>query len=92
MTKTLSLKQLRPDLPKVINQIDRRMDRYVITKRGKPSVVILGVDDYEALMETLDIVNDKEAVAAIRRGERDIAAGKTTSWRAFKKSREKVLG
>ena len=90
MTKVLSVKQLRPGLPKVIDQIDRRMDRYVITKHGKPSVVMLGVDDYDALIETLDILTDKAAMVRLRRGEREIAAGKTQSWSDFKKSYAKV--
>ena len=90
MTKVLSVKQLRPGLPKVIDQIDRRMDRYVITKHGKPSVVMLGVDDYDALIETLDILTDKAAMVRLRQGEREIAAGKTQSWSDFEKSYAKV--
>ena len=60
MVNTISLKALRPTLPKVMEQIDRRLDRYFITRRGKPVAVMLGVDDYESLMETLDILADPE--------------------------------
>ena len=58
MVNTLSVKELRPELPKVIDKIDGKLDRYVITKRGKPVVVMLSIDDYESLMETLDILAD----------------------------------
>ena len=43
MVTTLSLKQLRPSLPKVIKRIDGRLDRYIVTKRGKPVVVMFSI-------------------------------------------------
>lgn len=86
MIHTLSLKELRPGLPKVIERIDGKLDRYVITKRGKPVVVMLSVEDYEALMETLDILADPEAMAGLRQGEEDIRKGKTHSWKEIKES------
>ena len=86
MVSTVSLKELRPELPKVISRIDGKLDRYVITKRGKPVVVMMSVDDYDALMDTLDILADPVAMASLRRGERDIRSGKTHSWKTIKAS------
>jgi antitoxin YefM len=86
MINTLSLKELRPGLPKVIERIDGKLDRYIITKRGKPVVVMLSVEDYEALMETLDILADPEAMSSLRQGEQDIRKGKTRSWKEVKES------
>jgi prevent-host-death family protein len=86
MVNTVSLKELRPELPKVIARIDGKLDRYVVTKRGKPVVVMLSIEDYESLMETLDILADPAAMAGIRKGEADIRKGKTRSWSAVKKS------
>lgn len=90
MVNTLTLKKLRPDLPKVIERIDSRLDRYVITKRGKPVVVMLSVDDYESLMETLDILADRDAMKRLRQGEKEIRKGKTRSWRDLKRAHAKV--
>lgn len=90
MVSTMSLKELRPELPKVIENIDGKMDRYIITKRGKPVVVILSVHDYEALMETLDILADPQALAGLRRGEEDIRKGRTRSWKEIKYSLAKL--
>ncbi len=86
MINTVSLKELRPELPKVIARIDGKLDRYVVTKRGKPVVVMLSVEDYESLMETLDILADPEAMAGIRKGEEAIRKGKTRSWSDIKAS------
>ncbi len=86
MINTVSLKELRPELPKVISRIDGKLDRYVITKRGKPVVVMMSVDDYESLMETLDILADPKAMAGLRRGEEDIRKGRTRPWKDIKTS------
>jgi len=86
MINTLSLKELRPELPKVIERIDGKLDRYIITKRGKPVVVMLSVEDYESLMETLDVLADPKVMAGLRKGEEDIRKGKTRSWKEIKES------
>lgn len=86
MVNTVSLKELRPQLPRVINRIDGRLDRYIVTKRGKPVVVMLSLDDYESLMETLDVLADPQAMSGLRKGERDIRRGKIRSWAQIKAS------
>lgn len=90
MISTVSLKELRPELPHVIDRVDRKLDRFVITKRGKPVAVLLGADDYESLMETLDILADPKAMAGLRRGEAELRKGKTRSWRDVKRSLAKL--
>ena len=90
MISTVSLKELRPELPHVIDRVDRKLDRFVITKRGKPVAVLLGADDYESLMETLDILADPKAMTGLRRGEAELRKGKTRSWRDVKRSLAKL--
>lgn len=86
MINTLSLKQLRPELPQVIDSIHEKFDRFIITKRGKPVVVMMSVDDYDSLMETLDILADKETMKRLLKGEDEIIKGETKSWQEVKQS------
>lgn len=90
MTQTITLKELRPALPKVVDAIDSKMDRYVVTRRGKPVIVMLNIEDYEALMETLDILADPEAKKGVGRGVKDANQGRTRSWQEIKRSLEKI--
>ena len=90
MVSTVSLKELRPKLPKVIDRIDHQLDRYIVTRRGRPVVVMLSVDDYESLMETLDILTDPDTMAAIRAGEKDLKAGRVRSWEDIKRDLERL--
>jgi prevent-host-death family protein len=78
------------DLAVLMERVDRKLDRFVITKRGRPVAVLLGADDYESLMETLDILADPKALAGLRKGEADIRKGRTRSWIDIKKSLAKL--
>jgi len=77
MVNVISLKEMRPGLPNVINCIDKRLDRYIITKRGKPVAIMMSVDDYEGLLETVEIFSDKRAVQRLRDAKIEIKEGKT---------------
>ena len=90
MINTISLKELRPALPNVVERIDGKLDRFVVTKHGKPVVVMLSVEDYESLIETLDILADPKAMAAIRKSREDVRKGKTRSWEEVKRSLAKL--
>ncbi len=85
MVQTMTLKKLRPELPKVVERIDKKLDRYVITRHGKPVVVMMGIDDYEALMETLDILNDPVTMRRLKQAEADVKKGRMVSWAKAKK-------
>ena len=56
MQYTVNLKDLRPRLPRVMEAVDGKMDRYVVTKRGHPMAVIISLDDYEGLLETVEFI------------------------------------
>ena len=76
MTKSITLKALRPKLPRVIDEIDSKMDRFIVTKRGKPVALMMSVDDYESLLETLDILSNYKLIKKIKRAEADIKRGR----------------
>jgi prevent-host-death family protein len=75
MTKSVTLKALRPRLPKIIDDIDSKMDRFVITRRGKPVALMMSVDDYESLLETLDVLSDKRLMKKIKKAEAEVRKG-----------------
>ena len=76
MTKSITLKALRPKLPRVIDEIDSKMDRFIVTKRCKPVALMMSVDDYESLLETLDILSNSKLIKKIKRAEADIKRGR----------------
>ena len=79
MARNISIKDLRPSLPAVMALVEKRLERFIITKRGKPVGVLLSPDDYEGLLETIDIMKDPALVRRIKRAEADVKAGRTRS-------------
>ena len=79
MTKNVTLKNLRPRLPKIIDEIDLKMDRFVVTRRGKPVALMMAIDDYESLLETIDILSDTKLMKRIKKAEADLKNGRVTA-------------
>ena len=79
MTHTITLKNLRPALPKVAEAVGTKYDRYIITKRGAPVMVLINPEDYEGLLETIDILADRSALKRIKRSRKEAQTGKTIS-------------
>ena len=80
MTKTVSVRKLRTNLARVLEDVTARMDRYVISKRGQPKAIIMCIDDYEGWLETLSIMADKKTMDDIKEAREEIARGKYYSF------------
>jgi prevent-host-death family protein len=76
---TQSLAAVKAHFSKVIDEVVGTHERVVVTRNGSPVAVIMAVDDYESLMETLEILSDRSAVAEIREAEQQMADGETFS-------------
>ena len=69
MLEQLSLAEAKAHLSEGVEGVETEHRRVVITKHGRPSVVVLAVADLEALEETLDVLSDPEAMADLREAE-----------------------
>ncbi len=65
-TEQVSLAHAKAHLSEVVEGVETEHRRVVITKHGRPSVVVLAVEDLEALEDTLDLLSDPEAMAELR--------------------------
>jgi antitoxin YefM len=65
-TEQVSLADAKARLSEVVEGIETEHRRVVITKHGRPSVVVLAVEDLEALEDTLEVLSDADAMADLR--------------------------
>ena len=84
MTKTIPLVEAKKDLSSIIKDVDNKYDRFVITKNGKDKAVIISSDEFEGLIETLDILSRKEEKEAIARAREEVRKKKTVSLKDVK--------
>lgn len=66
---TLPLAEVRAQLSKLVDDAVRTHERIEITKNGRRAAVLLSADDYDSLLETLDVLGDAEDMAAIREAQ-----------------------
>jgi antitoxin YefM len=68
--ETTSLADAKTRLSELVATVAGTWERVVITKNGRPAAVLIAVEDLEALIETLEVMSDPEAMAAIRAAQR----------------------
>lgn len=76
---TLPLAAVRAQLSKIVDEAERTHERVEVTRNGRRAAVILSADDYDSLIETLDILGDRELMEGLREAEADVAAGRVYS-------------
>ena len=69
--KTLAISEGRKRLLELADEAKETFERFVLTRNGKPELVILNYEDYESLMETLEIYQTPGLVDELEQRARD---------------------
>lgn len=83
MTTTVPAYVARTQLGWLLKQIANRKARFVVTKSGKPTAVLLGIADFDDMLEELDPEFQKSLKAAAT----EYRAGKAVSLREYLKGK-----
>lgn len=83
--KDLPITEAREELTTLPDKLSRSHETVTVTKRGKPVLAILAWEEYEALVETLEVMADEKLMASIRQGIREIKQGKLIPWEDVKR-------
>ena len=86
---TLTVTEAKAHFLDMIRGADKRLERYVITRQGKPAAVVMSADEYEGWLETIAIMSDKRAMKALRQSIKEIKEGKVVSFEEVTKRRQK---
>lgn len=63
------------ELLELIRRIESQDDTVAITKKGVPSVVVMSLDKFEGLIETIDILSDERTMKSLRRALQESKEG-----------------
>ncbi len=75
MTETRSLADAKAHLSELIDLVSQTGEHVEITRRGRPCALIVGIDEYEGMLETLDLMSIPGATDEMRRADAEIASG-----------------
>ena len=76
MSATLPLAEVKAHLSQLVSRVATEHDRVTVTVHGRPSAVLLAVEDVEALEETIAVLSDTTLIRDLAHAEAEITAGK----------------
>ena len=68
MAKTLSLSEVKTRLPELVAGVQDREEEVIVTKNGRPAAILINIDEYARLKETLDVLSDPGLMSQIAKG------------------------
>jgi antitoxin YefM len=65
MAKTLSLPEVQTRLPELVAGVQEREEEVIVTKNGRPVAILINIEEYTSLKETLDVLSDPGLMSQI---------------------------
>ncbi len=76
MTSTGPFTEVRDNLSEIMDSVTHTGDAFVITRYGRPEAVLLSIEEYEAMVESLNILSDEETMEALAEADLDAREGR----------------
>ena len=74
---TLPVTEVRKKLFQIVEEVDKAGTHYIITEKGKAKAVIVSVEEFESLVETIEVMNEfPDLDKDIKEFEADIKSGR----------------
>ena len=75
----ISITEAKNKLLDIIRTIEKNDDIIALTKNGLPKAIILSMERFEGILETIDILADEKAMRSLRKSIREADAGRWVS-------------
>jgi len=90
--QTLSISEAQKEFTRIPDQFEEELEAVTVTRYGKPVMAILPFNTYKSLLETIDslietleILQDEELMAAFRESVKALQNGETVDWEDAKR-------
>jgi prevent-host-death family protein len=75
MTMSLPLAEVKAHLSELVGRVNNQHERVTVTVHGRPSAVLVALEDLVALEETLEILSNAETVQRLIDSDAELARG-----------------
>jgi len=86
MRRTISIIEARKKLAELPELLERHPGTLTVTRQGKPVLALLHWDQYEGLLETMEILRDAKLMACLRKSIVELKAGRFIPWEVAKRN------
>jgi prevent-host-death family protein len=73
---TVTVTQAKNNLLELLREAEQTGQSFQITRKGRPAGVLVSADEWESLIETVDILSDAKAMQKIARARRELSGGR----------------
>ncbi len=75
-SETIPASKVKTHFSELLRRVREYHESFAITQRGKMAGILIGIEEYESLIETLEILSDIELMESIKTGLKDEKAGR----------------
>ena len=72
---TEALRTVKDRSSKYVDRVEHEHERVIVTRNGRPAIVLISTDDLERLEETIDVLSVADAMAGIGDADAAVARG-----------------
>jgi prevent-host-death family protein len=83
--KNVAFTEARAQLSDLLDLVETTREHVVISRSGKDVALLLSVDEYDSLIETIDALSDVELMADLAESDADVKAGRVIPWEQVKR-------
>lgn len=76
LSETIPASKAKAHFSDLLKRIKERHEAFPISHRGKVEGVLISIAEYESLIETLEILSDREFMKSLERGLKDEQEGR----------------
>jgi len=73
---TIPLAEARQNFSALVDEATTTHQRVLVTRNGVPAIWMIADEDFESIMETLDVLADAAAIRDVAQSQADAAAGR----------------
>ena len=74
--EVIPITQAKRDFLDIMRKVEEMDKTIAITKNGVPVGILINIERFEGLMETIDILSDAETMKALKRARKEFKEGK----------------
>ena len=75
----LPVTKVKRNLLDILKSMEQEEATIALTRNGEPVSVLMPLSRYEALLETIDILSDKQIMRSLEKSEKDFKSGRVFS-------------
>ncbi len=86
MSQSIPLSDVHDRLKELPRELAEAPHTVAITSAGKPVLAVMRWEDYQSVLETLQIIESKDLMHSLQQSIRDIAEERTVPWETVRVS------